>query len=162
MSRRHCYSTRRGTRPSNCALSNNERQHDCQNAPPINIYPFVPASSIVHAKPRPPSGVSSTLLATPVDHIFLRARYSSPPPTDKRRRGLPPVHPKRLPVHSRRWPVHSNLSPTMFEVLRDEFRWNLQSKHRGLKGWSGDSWAGGLLRWLEEGGATGRRRPKPQ
>ena len=70
--------------------------------------------SIVHAEPRPPSGISSTLLATPVDHNFARARYSLPPPRKKHRRGLPPVHPKRLPVHPRHWLVRSNLNPTMF------------------------------------------------
>ena len=50
-----------------------------------------------------------------------------PPPTKKHRRGSPSVHPKRLPVHSRRWPVYLNLSPTMFEGLRGEFRWHLRS-----------------------------------
>ena len=34
--------------------------------------------SIVHVKPRPPSRISSTQLATPVDHPFARARYSLP------------------------------------------------------------------------------------
>ena len=81
-----------------------------------------------------------------------------PPPPRKKHRGFSPVHPKRLPVHPRRWPVHPNLSPMMFEVLTGEFRWHLRSKHRGLRGRSGGIWAEDLLRWLGEGGATGRRR----
>ena len=100
--------------------------------------------------------------------IFLRARATPPPlppfPRKKHRRGLPPVHPKplavhsrRLPVHPRRWLVHPNLNPTTFEVL-GEFRWHLRSKHRDPRGWSGDTWAEYLLRRLEEGGVTGRRR----
>ena len=126
--------------------------------------------SIIHVGPRPPSRISSTQLATPVDHLFARVRFSlSPPPTPrkKHRWGLSPVHPKRLPVHPRRWPVHPrrwpvhpNLSPTMFEVLTGEFRWHLLSKHRGPRGRSGGTWAEDLLRWLGEGGATGRRRSR--
>ena len=45
----------------------------------------------------------------------------------------------------------------MFEVF-GELRWHLRSKQRGLRGRSGDTWAEDLLRLLEEGGATGRRR----
>ena len=47
MSRRHCHSVRRGTRPGNCALSNNERHHDYQNAPPINIYSLTHAIGVL-------------------------------------------------------------------------------------------------------------------
>ena len=65
--------------------------------------------------------------------IFLRARATPPPPPPKKhRRGLSPVHP--------------SLSPTMFEVVTGEFRWNLQSKHRVPRGWSGGIWAEDLLR----------------
>ena len=35
---------------------------------------------IVHAEPRPPSGISSTLPTTPAYHIFARARATPPPP----------------------------------------------------------------------------------
>ena len=35
--------------------------------------------SIVHVEPRPPSRISSTQLATLVDHLFARVRYSLPP-----------------------------------------------------------------------------------
>ena len=45
----------------------------------------------------------------------------------------------------------------MFEAL-GEFFWHLRSKQRGPRGRSGDTWAEDLLRLLEEGGATGRRR----
>ena len=88
--------------------------------------------------------------------VFQERATPSPPNEKKHRQGSPSVHPKRWPVHPRRWPVHPNLSPTMFEGLGGEIRWHLRSRHRGPKGRSGDSWA--LLRWLEEGGATGRRR----
>ena len=116
--------------------------------------------SIFHVEPRPPSRITSTQLATPVDHRFARARYSLLPPRNKHRRGLSPVHRKRLPVHQRRWPVHPSLSPKMFEVVTGEFRWHLRSNHRGPRGQSGDTWAEYLLRWLKEGGATGRRRSR--
>ena len=43
MSRHHCHSTRRGARPSNCALSNNERHRGCQKRSHTNIY------SLAHA-----------------------------------------------------------------------------------------------------------------
>ena len=43
MSRHHCHSTCRGARPSNCALSNNERHRGCQKRSHTNIY------SLVHA-----------------------------------------------------------------------------------------------------------------
>ena len=36
--------------------------------------------SIIHVGPRPPSRISSTQLATPVDHLFARVRFSLPPP----------------------------------------------------------------------------------
>ena len=115
--------------------------------------------SIAHVEPRPQSRISSTQLAKPVDHLFFCARYP-PPPRKQASSGLSPVHQKRLSVHQRRWPVHPSLSPTMFEVVPGDFRWHLRSKHRGPRGRSGDIWAEHLLRWLGEGGATGRRRSR--
>ena len=38
MSRHHCHSARRESRPSNCALSNNERHRGCQKRSHRNIY----------------------------------------------------------------------------------------------------------------------------
>ena len=93
--------------------------------------------------------------------IVLRVHATPPPPPPARKQassGLSLVHSKRLPVHPRRWPVHPNSSPTMFEVLTGEFRWHLRRKDRRSKGRSGGLWAEDLLRWLGEGGATGRRR----
>ena len=53
--------------------------------------------SIDHAKPRPPSGIPSTLLATPVDHIFARARFfPPPPPTEKPSSGVAASPPEAL------------------------------------------------------------------
>ena len=49
---------------------------------------------IVHVEPRPPSRISSTQLATPVDHIFARARYSLPPPRKKTSSGVVASPPK--------------------------------------------------------------------
>ena len=92
--------------------------------------------------------------------ICFFARATPPAPRKAASSGLSPVHQKRLSVHQRRWPVHPSLSPTMFEVVPGDFRWHLRSKHRGPRGRSGDIWAEHLLRWLGEGGATGRRRSR--
>ena len=152
----HCHSTRRGMRPSNyalsndewpaaastfpmtlvhppiymsgklsnhCALSNNERHPTPRTLPPVDIYSLVPAYC----------RIASNL------ELFSGTHYSLPPPRKEHRRGSPSVHPKRWPVHPRRRPVHPNLSPAMFEGLRGEFRWHLRSRHRGPKGWSGDT-----------------------
>ena len=48
-----------------------------------NVDGLPESPSIVHVEPRPPSRISSTQLATPVDHMFARAHYSSPPPRNK-------------------------------------------------------------------------------
>ena len=138
----HCHGARRGTRPSNCALSNNERHPTARTLPSVDMYPLVPTYCRIAAN-----------LA-----LFSETRFSFPPPRKEHRRESPLVHPKRWPVHPKRRPVHPNLSPTMFEGLRGEFRWHLRSKYRGPKGRSGDTWTEGLLRWPEKGVATGRRR----
>ena len=136
MSRRHCHSARRESRPSNCALSNNERHPTARTPPPpLDIYSLFTAYCRI----------------APNLALFSETRYSPPPPPREKKHspGSPSVHPKRWPVHPRHRPVYPNLSPTMFEGLRSEFRWHLRSRHRGPKGRSGDTWAEGLLRWLE-------------
>ena len=139
MSCRHCHSARRESRPSNCALSDNERHPTVRTPPPpppVDIeYSLVPAYCRI----------------APNLALFSETRFSLPPPRKEHRRGSPSVYPKRWPVHPKRRPVHPNLSPTMFEGLRDEFRWHLRSRYRGPKGRSGDTWTEGLLRWPEKG-----------
>ena len=73
MSRRHCHSARHGARPSNCTLSNNERHHDCQNAPPfyiphkIPMYEDVMLSNVASSLSQRPSR-SATKQLCPLEH----------------------------------------------------------------------------------------------
>ena len=92
----------------------------------LDVY-FVGASGIHLLRLRTSSDSSLGRLTTPIDDIFACGRYCFPP-QEQHRLGLPPVHPKRLPAHPRHWPVYPNLSPTMFEDWRGEFRWHLRSK----------------------------------
>ena len=47
MTRHHCHSTRRESRPSNCALLNNERHRGCQKRSHTNIYSLAHAISML-------------------------------------------------------------------------------------------------------------------
>ena len=49
MLRRHCHSARRESRPSNCALSNNERLPTARTLPFVDICSCVPSSSRIAA-----------------------------------------------------------------------------------------------------------------
>ena len=110
---------------------------------------------------QPPNSAPPHCRTAPNPAPFSRNALLSPPPLhEKTSSGSPSVQTKRLPVHPRCWQVHPNLSPMMFEGLRGEFRWHLRSRHRGPKGRSGDTWAEDILHWLEEEGATGRRRSR--
>ena len=50
MSRRHCHSARRESRPSNCTLSNNERLPTARTLPSVDIYSCVPSSLRIAAQ----------------------------------------------------------------------------------------------------------------
>ena len=50
MSRRHCHSARRESRPSNCALSNNERHPTARTLPLLTyipLFPHLPRSRVI-------------------------------------------------------------------------------------------------------------------
>ena len=65
--------------------------------------------SIVYAEPHPPSGISSMLFATPVDHLSARARYSLPP-HEKMSSGVAASPPKTFAT-----PPEALASPPKFE-----------------------------------------------
>ena len=61
MSRHHCYSARRESRPSNCAHSSNERHRGCQKRSHTNIYSLAHAIGML---PRTYHHCHSTRLTT--------------------------------------------------------------------------------------------------
>ena len=66
--------------------------------------------SIVHVEPRPPSRISSTQLATPVDHIFAGVYYSLPLHEKKTSTGVVASPPKAFAS-----PPEEVASPPEFE-----------------------------------------------
>ena len=112
--------------PGGTYTSPADRAYDCfaNCTRYARYFAFPPPTCSAH----PPENAPPHCRTAPKSCSVSQERATPPaPPHEKHRRGSPSVHPKRLPGHSRRWPVHPNLSPTVFEGFKGEFRWHLRS-----------------------------------